>query len=98
MRLRVGDLSRTGRLTPRIKNHGVSILPGLFGEEFTADVDLAGEDKFGSKTFIHFFDDQNGGLLQSLEYHTSCSQPIQLWDIIGNAELVGYVGEDGSFI
>jgi hypothetical protein len=35
-------------------------------------------------------------LLQSVEYHTSCSQPIQLGDIIGNATLVGYVGEDGS--
>ena len=36
------------------------------------------------------------GLLQTIEYHTSCSQPIQLGDVIGNVTLVGYVGEDGS--
>ena len=61
--------------------------------KFEANEDI---DNFGSQTFIHFYDDANGGLLQSIVYHTSCSQPIQLGDVIGNATLVGYVGETGS--
>ena len=64
-----------------------------FGEFFTAD---QSSDDFGSKTFIHFYDDANGTLLQTVEYHTSCSQPVTLGDVIGNATLTGYDGEDGS--
>lgn len=69
----------------------------LEGEEFTA----MAEKKFGSQTNFFIFDDQsafNSGSapLQTLGYHTSCSQPIRLGDIIGSVELVGYVGEDGS--
>ena len=36
------------------------------------------------------------GLFRLVEYHTSCSQPIQLGDVIGNATVVQYDGEDGS--
>ena len=64
-----------------------------FNATFEANEDI---DSFSSKTFIHFFDDATGGLLQSIEYHTSCSQPIQLADVIGNATLVAYEGESGS--
>jgi hypothetical protein len=60
---------------------------------FEANEDI---DDFGSTTFIHFFDDASGALLQSIEYHTSCSQPIQLGDVIGNATVVEYEGEIGS--
>ncbi|PTN11002.1 DUF7467 domain-containing protein, partial [Nitrosomonas aestuarii] len=72
------------------------------GSEFTASVN-ADADKFGSATYVHFFDDNPfdavaGGdaLLQSLTYHTSCSQPINLGDTVGNVSLVGYAGEDGT--
>ena len=64
-----------------------------FNELFEANEATA---DFGSQTYIHFFDDSSGGLLQSITYHTSCSQPIQLGDVIGNATLVAYVGESGS--
>ncbi|MGB5594522.1 MAG: hypothetical protein WBM62_10890, partial [Crocosphaera sp.] len=66
-----------------------------FGELFEANDNT---DSFGSKTFIHFFDNANGGLLQTIEYHTSCSQPIQLGDVIGNATLFGYDGEDAPLV
>ncbi|MGB5769240.1 MAG: hypothetical protein WBM32_05115 [Crocosphaera sp.] len=65
-----------------------------FGESFQATNTL---DNFGSETFIHFFDDSNGPLLQSVNYHTSCSQPIQINDVIGNATLVEYFGENGAY-
>jgi hypothetical protein len=71
------------------------------GAEFTASAAIAGSS-FGSATYVHFFDDYSGSgslgqtLLQSITYHTSCSQPINLGDQVGNATLVGYVGENGS--
>ncbi|PSN17992.1 hypothetical protein C7271_14850 [filamentous cyanobacterium CCP5] len=67
------------------------------GDEFLASVFNANTDKFGSNTYIHFFDDRSGGLLQSVSYHTSCSQPMRLNDMVGNATLVGYQGETGGF-
>ena len=79
------------------------VLAGVGGRFFAGNVDINAKfeanediDNFGSQTFIHFYDDANGGLLQSIVYHTSCSQPIQLGDVIGNATLVGYVGETDS--
>ena len=73
------------------------------GEEFTATAALAGDDRFGSETFVHFFEDDTdyandnqAGLLQSLTYHTSCSKPINLGDETGYVQLVGYVGELGA--
>jgi hypothetical protein len=65
-----------------------------FGEFFQADTTT---DSFGSNTYIHFYDDAGGGLLQSIQYHTSCSQPIQIGDVIGNATLAEYFGKDGAF-
>ncbi len=60
---------------------------------------LAGD--FGSNTVLEIFDDlaafQAGqSPLQTLQYHTSCSQPIQLGDLVGSVALVGYQGETGS--
>ena len=60
------------------------------GETFLADEATA---DFGAATYIHFFDSSAGGLLQSLTYHTSCSQPIRLGDVVGDATLVGYDGD-----
>jgi uncharacterized repeat protein (TIGR01451 family) len=63
--------------------------------------DFLGADKFESNTYIHFFESEadylNGtGLLQSIAYHTSCSQPINIGDETGYAKLVDYVGVDGA--
>jgi hypothetical protein len=79
------------------------------GDDFLASAANAGTSKFGSGTFIHIYDDNpfnaagdsapDGGddLLQSMEYHTSCSQPIFLGDQVGGVTLVGYQGEGGSW-
>ncbi|MGF1496899.1 MAG: 5'-nucleotidase C-terminal domain-containing protein [Elainellaceae cyanobacterium] len=72
----------------------------LEGDEFTADADIAGTRKFGSRTFIHLFEDEDAFLdgdapLQTMQYHTSCSEPMQLGDIIGSVQLTAYVGESG---
>lgn len=65
-----------------------------FDDFFIANEDL---DDFGSRTYIHFYDDATGStILQTAEYHTSCSQPFILGDVIGNATLVQYVGETST--
>ncbi|MEM9217849.1 MAG: 5'-nucleotidase C-terminal domain-containing protein [Cyanobacteria bacterium P01_F01_bin.150] len=71
------------------------------GDTFTADVDFDGAKRFRSKTFIQAFENEQAFLdgdapLQTMEYHTSCSQPIALGDIIGSVELTAYAGEDGT--
>ncbi|MGB5761176.1 MAG: hypothetical protein WBM58_01350, partial [Sedimenticolaceae bacterium] len=69
-----------------------------FGDTFLADETTYGDDSFGSATYIHFYDSASGGLLQSITYHTSCSQPIRLGDVVGNATLVGYDGDEDAGI
>ncbi len=68
------------------------------GEHFKADETFK---DFSSKIFIHFYDDSNLSdgleLLQTIEYHTSCSQPMAIGDVIGNATLAEYFGEEGAF-
>ena len=55
---------------------------------FTISAAAAGEDKFKSATFVHFFD-VDGTWLQSVEFHTSCSQPLAEGDRFGSIVLVG---------
>ena len=55
---------------------------------------LAGS--FGSNTVIKVYDSQGGALLQTIEYHTSCSQPITIGDVVGSVVLIGYAGQDGA--
>ncbi|MEL6224949.1 MAG: calcium-binding protein, partial [Cyanobacteria bacterium J06627_8] len=70
------------------------------GEEFTADIDIAGVKKFRSNTFIYVFDDADDFQdkdepLQSMQYHTSGSEPMRIGDVIGSVELTLYTGELG---
>ncbi len=62
------------------------------GEEFTAD---AGGDKFKSSTHITVYD-LSGNVLQRIEFHTSCSQPLFIGDQFGSVRLVGFVDQDGN--
>ncbi|MCP3915515.1 MAG: hypothetical protein GY711_08175 [bacterium] len=63
------------------------------GQTFVADAVAAGESKLKNETYVHVFDPQNT-LLQSVKFHTSCSQPLELGDRFGSALLVDAVGED----
>lgn len=62
------------------------------GESF--DIDGNNGDgkkkKLGSKTFVLVLD-ADGNLLQHIEFHTSCSQPLSLGDQFGSVELTGFV-------
>ncbi|MCP4378831.1 MAG: PKD domain-containing protein, partial [bacterium] len=63
------------------------------GETFNIDATLAGLTKLKSKTFVHIFDTEGGVLLQTVEFHTSGSQPIALDNDFGPVELIAYIGE-----
>ena len=45
-------------------------------ETFTLSSAAAGEDDFPSNTFVTIYASQGGAILQEVNFHTSCSQPI----------------------
>jgi hypothetical protein len=63
------------------------------GDSFVLDATVAGLSRFKASTHVYIFDSQGGTLLQSIEFHTSCSQPLHLGDEFGNIQLVGFVEE-----
>jgi len=68
---------------------GVVALNGTFDIDATA----AGTSKLKAVTFVHVFTEDGNTLLQTVEFHTSCSQPLFPDDQFGSVKLVGYVGE-----
>ena len=71
---------------------------GLVSLDNTFEIDAtnAGENKLKSKTFVHIYSEENGTLLQTIEFHTSCSQPLFLGDQFGGIQLTGYLSENGA--
>ncbi|RMG77291.1 MAG: hypothetical protein D6714_20025, partial [Bacteroidetes bacterium] len=63
---------------------------------FTVDAQNAGKSKLGSKTFVHIYASEGGALLQEIEFHTSCSQPLFIGDQFGSLLLEGIRFEDGT--
>ncbi|MHC5003761.1 MAG: DUF7467 domain-containing protein, partial [Planctomycetota bacterium] len=59
---------------------------------FTLSAAAAGEDHFKSSTFIHVLDPA-GDVLQTIRFHTSCSQPLVVGDRFASVRLVD-CGED----
>jgi hypothetical protein len=73
--------------------------PVTVGDLFTVDSTLAGENKLSNPLFINIYDADpaaGGTIIQTIEIHTSCSQPIQLGDTYGPVELFGYYDENGN--
>ena len=58
------------------------------GEMFTAIASTGGRSTFGAETYVHIFDD-NGAILQSIKFHTSCSAPLVIGDLYGSVTLSG---------
>jgi hypothetical protein len=65
------------------------------GESFVIDAALAGEDKLKSNTFVLIVN-QDGSRLQTIEFHTSCSQPLELGDQFGAIQLISLAGRNGD--
>ncbi|MCH8871007.1 MAG: hypothetical protein IIC85_14945, partial [Chloroflexi bacterium] len=66
--------------------------PVALGGTFDIDATSLGRRRLSSNTYVHVF---NGvTLLQSIKFHTSCSQPLNLGDQFGSVLLVGYLGRN----
>jgi len=63
------------------------------GEEFTVDAASAGANRLKGNTYVFIYD-RNDSLIQSVEFHTSCSEPLQPGDQFGAVQLVGFSSED----
>jgi SdrD B-like domain/Secretion system C-terminal sorting domain len=53
------------------------------GHTFDLDAANANKDKLGANTWVHVFD-MNWNLLQRVQFHTSCSQPITIGNQFGS--------------
>jgi hypothetical protein len=65
------------------------------GGQFDVDSAYAGLARLNSTTFLFVYDQDpatGGVLLQDVEFHTSCSQPLHVGDQFGCALLTGFVG------
>lgn len=62
------------------------------GDTFFLSAANAGEDKLNSSTFVHIFA-PGGALLQTVGFHTSCSQPLHLFDQFGAVRLEDFFAE-----
>ncbi|NNM30683.1 MAG: hypothetical protein HKO57_14275, partial [Akkermansiaceae bacterium] len=65
-------------------------------DPFTASAANAGDDKLSSSTFIYVFDSEGGNLRQAIEFHTSCSQPLQTGDQFGGIVIFGADTKDAG--
>jgi hypothetical protein len=58
--------------------------PVDLNDTFDIDATNAGEDKLKSNTWVLIFDSRGGKLLQKINFHTSCSQPLAVGDQFGS--------------
>jgi hypothetical protein len=63
------------------------------GETYDIDASNEGASHLPSATFVHIFD-VSGNLLQTVEFHTSCSQPLFEGNQFGASLLVGCISEN----
>ena len=66
------------------------------GGEFTIDATNAGKNKLDADTRVFIFDadpSSGGDLVQKIKFHTSCSQLLNVGDIFGTLEVVGFIPE-----
>jgi large repetitive protein len=65
-------------------------------DTWVIDATNAGQTRLSSETFVHIYSQQGGTKLQTLRFHTSCSQPLGIGDQFGSMEVTGMEKEDGS--
>ena len=70
------------------------------GGEFTIDATFAGSTKLASTTYVFIYsaapNTNAGTLLQTVEFHTSCSRQLSLLDQFGSLVIVGFVNDEGE--
>ena len=66
------------------------------GEEFGIYAPLAGQTRLAADTVIEIRAVGSNALLQTVKFHTSCSQPLAIGNRFGGVDLVGFMGEKGA--
>ena len=67
------------------------------GETFDIRAEnVDGKTRLGSTTFVQIFDEAGGTVLQTIEFHTSCSKPLSIGDQFGGITLEGFLGDKGT--
>jgi hypothetical protein len=61
------------------------------GEVFAIDAAALGKKRLKSHTYVDVYDAEGGQLLQTIFFHTSCSQPLFEGDQYGAVRLAGYI-------
>ena len=64
-------------------------------ETFDIDATNAGKTRLASNTYVFIYD-MAGPLLQTVKFHTSCSQPLFIGDQFGSLNLVDFLSENGT--
>ena len=63
------------------------------GGAFDIDATNAGATRLKGDTIVDIYDASGTTLLQSVQFHTSCSQPLVSGDQFGGVELLGFIAE-----
>lgn len=85
VRVRVNDRSNPADLGGKVWFDGVVDAGGAL----LMDAAAAGSTSFASDTYVYVHDAQTGALLQSIKFHTSCSQPLRTGDQFGSMQVIG---------
>ena len=81
--IRVSDKENPDDSKAKVWFKGMVDLNDTFG----IDATNAGEDKLKSNTWALIYDNRGGRLLQKINFHTSCSQPLAIGDQFGSLVL-----------
>ncbi len=65
---------------------------------FIMDSRNGGQSRFRANAFIHVYDALNGLEIQTIEFHTSCSQPLVLNDQWGAFKLIGVTSRKKNLV
>jgi len=67
------------------------------GEKYTLNADRV-FDKLAAEMTLTIYDEEDGNLLQVVNVHLSCSQPLILFDKYGASEVTQWVETDGRIV
>ena len=88
VRIRASDKADPNDGNARVWHDDLVVLAQNFG----IDATNAGKTKLKSSTWVHVFD-LSGVLLQTVQFHTSCSQPLNEGDRFGGLTLLDFIAE-----
>jgi hypothetical protein len=67
------------------------------GDEFEVTAAMSGRSEFNSETFFDVYD-VTGALVQSVRFHSSCSQNLFIGDRYGDLEVVSFTNSEQGFV